>query len=162
MHPSWDRSWIVPSPITLLVAEFLMKTSPFWTKVYEENIFLLELLRCEHPESIIHLSLLLTDMSVTDKMSHCSSSSPISSVILVSGFLLFKPTISSNVHLLVTIVARQIPMPWVTRETFIVAFLLWIMNLPRIIMIRLTCQLGLDCWLASINDSFHKSLIWRR
>ena len=43
--------------------------------MYEENIFLLELICCEHPESMIHLSLLPTGLSVTDRTSHCFLSS---------------------------------------------------------------------------------------
>ena len=88
--PSWDRHWIISSPITLLVVEFHMKTSLTWTEVYEENIFLLELICCEHSESMTHLFLLPTGMSVTDRTSHCSSSSPINSVTLASGCFFFQ------------------------------------------------------------------------
>ena len=88
MHPSWDWNWIVPSPITLLVAEFPMKTSSPWIKVYEEKS--LKLICCEHPKSMTHLSLLPTDLSVTDRMSHGSSSPSTSSVTLTSGCFFFQ------------------------------------------------------------------------
>jgi len=98
MHPSCEHDWIVPSPITLLVREFPMKTSPPWIEVYAENIFLLKLICCEHPELIIHLFLLPTDLSVTERTSRLSSSSPISSVTLASGcFFLSKSTINSSI-----------------------------------------------------------------
>ena len=92
-------------------------------------------------------------------------------------FLLSKLTLRSIMSLFVTIVACQTPIFWVARETLIITLLPWIMKLIGIIMMRLTCQLGvnfvlikqilldlvdLDCWLASINDSFPKALIWRR
>jgi len=84
MHPSWEQNWIVPSPITLLIAEFSMKTSPPWTEVYEENIFLLELICYKHSESIIYLFLLPTELSITDRTSHLFSSPSATSLTLAS------------------------------------------------------------------------------
>ena len=120
MHPSCERNWNVLSPITLLVAEFLMKTSLFWTKVYAKSIFLLELMWCEHSESIIHLSLSLTNLFVMHRMLHLSSSSPISSVTLAFGCFFFWSNNQLYCALLVTIVACQILVFWVTHGASII------------------------------------------
>jgi len=141
MHPSWERNWIIPSPITLLVAKFLHEYFSPWTEVYE-NIFLSELICCEHSELIIHLSSLSTNLFVTARTSHLSSSTSANSVTLASYyFLLASPIIRSNVPLLVTPVAYQILVFWVTLGTSIITLLLYKVTVPKIIAMRLARQL---------------------
>ena len=148
LHPSWQRNWIDPSPITLLIVEFHMKTSPPWTEVYEQNIFLLELICCEHSESIIYLFLLPTDQFVTDRTSHLSSSPSVSSMTLTSCyFFLWVQQSALMCPLLVTPVVHQNFVFWVTCETSIITHLLCKVSLPGIIAMRLTRQLVVDFFL---------------
>ena len=170
MRPKLDCSFA-----NHLTCSRIMNTSPPWTEVYEENIFLLELICCEHSESMTHLFLLPTDLSLTDRTSHCSSSLSTSSVTLASGRFFFWSQHSDLMCPFCDNSCRSnsciLSYPWnfhyytsplnneLARNHHDETHHQLGVNIVLVEQMLLDL-IDFNCWLASIDDSFPKALIW--